>query len=37
MLALGREVIHNVEAVEDSAFVLTIALPQGNSEKWVKP
>jgi quercetin dioxygenase-like cupin family protein len=32
MLALDREVIHNVEAVEDSAFVLTIALPHGNSE-----
>jgi len=32
MLALDREVIHDVEAFEDSAFVLTIALPHGNSE-----
>jgi hypothetical protein len=32
MLALGREVIHDVEAVKHRAFVLTIALPQGNSE-----
>jgi len=32
MLVLDREIIHDVEAVEDSAFVLSIALPQGNSE-----
>ena len=37
MLALDREVIHNVEAVEHSAFVLTIALAKGNSENCVKP
>ena len=29
MLALDRDVIHDVEAVMDSAFVLTIASPQG--------
>ena len=32
MLALDHEVMHDVEAIEESAIVLTIALPQGNGE-----
>lgn len=31
MLVLDRGMAHDVEAVEDSAFLLTIAWPEGNS------
>jgi quercetin dioxygenase-like cupin family protein len=32
LLALDREVVHDVEAIEDSAFLLTIAWPQGSAK-----
>ena len=31
LLGLDREVVHDVEALEDSAFLLTIALPENHS------
>jgi quercetin dioxygenase-like cupin family protein len=32
VLALDREVLHDVEALKESAFVLTIALPEGTDK-----
>ena len=32
LLALDRGVVHDVEAVEDSTFLLTIAWPEGNDK-----
>ena len=32
MLTLEREIVHDVEALEDSAFLLTIAWPQNASD-----
>ena len=31
MLVLGRAIVHDVEAFEESAFLLTVAYPQGMS------
>lgn len=33
LLVLDREVPHDVEAVEDSVFLLTVATPEGASQK----
>jgi len=36
LLALDRGILHDVEALEDSAFLLTIAWPGRDEERKVK-